>query len=124
MNRRLPFSRDSEAGKLPRQQEQEILAAASKVFRTAFPNSERAGCPPQITLLSVVRKRCEAGESERILEHMTCCSACFGEYEDLLAKRKGLEKPAASDALCRAGDYNWCCDLVQRFSKCAGSPAI
>ena len=88
MNRRLPFSRDSEAGKLPRQQEQEILAAASKVFRTAFPNSERAGCPPPITLLSVVRKRCEAGESERILEHMTCCSACFGEYEALLRKER------------------------------------
>ena len=88
MNRRLPFSRDSEAGKLPRHQEQEILAAASKVFRTAFPNSERAGCPPPITLLSVVRKRCEAGESERILEHMTCCSACFGEYEALLRKER------------------------------------
>jgi len=88
VNRRLPFSRDSEAGKLPRQQEQEILAAASKVFRSAFPNSERAGCPPPITLLSVVRKRCEAGESERILEHMTCCSACFGEYEALLRKER------------------------------------
>jgi len=88
VNRRLPFSRDSEAGKLPRQQEQEILAAASRVFRTAFPNSERAGCPPPITLLSVIRKRCEAGESERILEHMTCCSACFGEYEALLRKER------------------------------------
>jgi hypothetical protein len=88
VNRRLPFSRASEAGKLPRQQEQEILAAASKVFRTAFPNSERAGCPPPITLLSVVRKRCEAGESERIFEHMTCCSACFGDYEALLRKER------------------------------------
>ena len=88
MNRRLPVSRDSEAGKLPRQQEQEILAAASKVFRTAFPNSERAGCPAQTTLRSVVRKRCEAGEGERILEHLTCCSTCFREYENLLRKEK------------------------------------
>ncbi len=88
MNQRLPISRDSEAGKLPRQQEHEILAAASKVFRTAFPNSERAGCPAQTTLRSVVRKRCEGGEGEKILEHLTCCSTCFGEYEDLLRKEK------------------------------------
>ncbi len=88
MNRRLPVSRDSEAGKLPRQQEHEILAAASNVFRTAFPNSERAGCPAQTTLRSVVRKRCEAGEGERILEHLTCCSTCFREYENLLRKEK------------------------------------
>jgi hypothetical protein len=39
-------------------------------------------------LLSVVRKRCEAGKGERILEHLTCCSTCFGEYEDLLRKEK------------------------------------
>lgn len=101
MNRRLPFSRDSEAGKLPRQQEQEILATASKVFRTAFPNSERAGCPPPITLLSVVRKRCAASESERILEHMTCCSACFGEYEGLLRKER-VSKTLRLLALCAA----------------------
>ena len=88
MNRRLQVSRDSEAGKLPRQQEHEILAAASKVFRKAFPNSERAGCPAQTALRSVVRKRCEAGEGERILEHITCCSACFGEYEGILRKEK------------------------------------
>ena len=88
MNPRLPISRDSEAGKLPRQQENEFLAAASKVFRTAFPNSERVGCPSQTALRSVARKQCEAGEGERILEHMTCCSACFGEYEALLRKER------------------------------------
>ena len=88
MNPRLPISRDSDAGKLPQQQENEFLAAASKVFRTAFPNSERAGCPPQTALRSVVRKQCEAGEGERILEHLTCCSACFGEYESLLRKER------------------------------------
>jgi len=86
VNPRLPISRDSEAGKLPRQQENEFLGAASKVFRTAFPNSERAGCPSQTALRSVARKECEAGEGERILEHMTCCSVCFGEYEALLRK--------------------------------------
>jgi len=88
VNPRLPLSRDSEAGKLPRQQENEFLAAASKVFRTDFPNSERAGCPLQTALRSVVRKQCEVGEGERILEHLTCCSACFGEYEALLRKEK------------------------------------
>ena len=88
MNPRLPISRDSEAGKLPRQQENEFLAAASKVFRTAFPNSERAGCPTQAALRSVARKECEAGEGERILEHMTCCSVCFGEYEAFLRKER------------------------------------
>ena len=88
MKRRFQVSRDSEAGKLPRQQEQELLAAASKVFRSTFPNSERTGCPPETALRSVVRKRCETGEGERILEHLTCCSACFGEYEGLLRKEK------------------------------------
>lgn len=88
MNPRLPISRDSEAGKLPRQQEHEFLATASRVFRTAFPNPERAGCPPQAALRSVARKQCEAGEGERILEHITCCSACFGEYEGVLRKER------------------------------------
>ena len=101
MNRRLSFSRDSEAGKLPRQQEQEILAAASKVFRSAFPNTERDGCPPPITLLSVVRKQCAAGEGERILEHMTCCSTCFREYESLLRKER-VSRTLRLLAICAA----------------------
>lgn len=101
MNPRLSISRDSDAGKLPRQQENEFLAAASKVFRTAFPNSERAGCPPQTALRSVVRKQFEAGEGERILEHITCCSACFGEYESLLRKER-VSRTLKLLALCAA----------------------
>jgi hypothetical protein len=121
VNRRLPFSRHSEAGKLPRQQEQEILAAASKVFRTAFPNSERAGCPPQTALRSVVQKRCAAGEGERILEHMTCCSACFGEYEGLLRKER-VSRSLKLLALCATllittGAAIW-------FNTFRGAPAI
>ena len=88
MKPRLPVSRDSEVGKLPPQQENEFLAAASKLFRTAFPNSERAGCPSDTALRSLVRKQCDASEGESILEHLTCCSPCFGEYEGLLRKER------------------------------------
>jgi len=82
------MSRTPASDTLPRQQEAELVAAAAGVFRTGFPNPERIGCPPQGTLHAVARKAGRTEESESILEHLTCCSPCFAEYERLVHKER------------------------------------
>lgn len=82
------MSRTSASDTLPRQQEAQLIAAAAGVFRTGFPNPQRIGCPPQETLHAVARKAGGTAESESILEHLTCCSPCFTEYERLVHKDK------------------------------------
>jgi hypothetical protein len=88
VNQRAPMSRTPAPDKLPRQQEAELIAAAAGVFRTGFPNPERIGCPPQGTLHAVARKAGGTAETESILEHLTCCSQCFTEYERLVHKER------------------------------------
>lgn len=85
--------------KLPRRREQEFIAAAARVFRTGFPNPERTGCPTQGGLQSVARKERGSVESQNILEHLTCCSQCFAEYEGLLRKERA-SKSLRILALC------------------------
>ena len=85
--------------KLSRRREQEFIAAAARVLRTGFPNPERTGCPPQEGLQSVARKERGSVESQNILEHLTCCSECFTEYEGLLRKER-VSKSLRILALC------------------------
>jgi hypothetical protein len=82
------MSRTPASDTLPRRQEAELIAAAAGVFRTAFPNPERIGCPPQEVLRSVARKGRSTAETESILEHLTCCSPCFTEYERLVHEER------------------------------------
>jgi len=82
------MSRTPASDTLPRRQEAELIAAAAGVFRTGFPNPQRIGCPPQETLNAVARKGGGTAEGESILEHLTCCSPCFTEYERLVHKDK------------------------------------
>ena len=84
---------------LSRKREAEFIAAAARVFRTGFPNAERSGCPSQERLQSVTRKGRGSVENEGVLEHLTCCSPCFAEYEHLLRKER-LSKNLKVLALC------------------------
>ena len=84
---------------LPRQREAELIAAAARVFRTGFPNTDRSGCPAHEALQSVSRKKRGSVESEAVLEHLTCCSPCFSEYERILRRDK-LSKNLKILALC------------------------
>ena len=99
MNSQVPMSPTSAHEALSRKREAEFIAAAARVFRTGFPNPERSGCPAQEALQSVARKTRGAGESEGVLEHLTCCSPCFAEYEHLLRKER-LSKNLKILALC------------------------
>ena len=99
MNRRIPMSPTSTPEGLPRQRETQLIAAAARVFRTGFPNTDRSGCPTQEALQSVSRKTRGSVESEAVLEHLTCCSPCFAEYERLL-RRDRLSKNLKILALC------------------------
>jgi hypothetical protein len=99
VNRRIPKSPTSTPEGLPRQRERELIAAAARVFRTGFPNSGRSGCPTQEALQSVSRKTRGSVESDAVLEHLTCCSPCFAEYERLLRSDR-LSKNLKILALC------------------------
>ena len=99
MNRRFRMSPTSTPEGLPPQREAQLIAAAARVFRTGFPNTDRSGCPTQETLQSVSGKTSGAVESETVLEHLTCCSPCFAEYERLL-RRDRLSKNLKVLALC------------------------
>lgn len=99
MNPQVPMSPTSAHEALSRKREAEFIAAAARVFRAGFPNPERSGCPDKEALHSVARKTRDAAESEGVLEHLTCCSPCFAEYEHLLRKDR-LSKNMKILALC------------------------
>ena len=97
MNPRVPNSPAIEG--LPRRKEADLISAAARVFRTGFPNAERIGCPSQETLQSIVKKGRGATEDESVLEHITSCSPCFVQYEQLL-HRERTSKNLRLLALC------------------------
>ncbi len=97
MNTRRPNSQSATSG-LPRATEAQLIAAAARVFRTDFPNDERSGCPPPEALKAVAQKRSTA-EASGVLEHLTCCSPCFAQYEQFLANERS-SKSLRLSALC------------------------
>ena len=88
MNPRVPISVTSSSEKLPPRLEAQLLAATARILRTGFPNAERTGCPPQQTLQVVARKATSDIESRNVVDHLTCCSPCFTEYERLMRREK------------------------------------
>ena len=82
------MSATSSSEKFPPEMEAQLLAAAARIFRTDFPNAERTGCPAQEALRSVARKAAGDIESRNVIDHLTCCSPCFAQYERLLHREK------------------------------------
>ncbi len=99
MNSETPASGMSTGEGLSRKQEAQLIAAAARVFRTGFPNPERSGCPSREALQALARKNLGDADSEMVFEHLTCCSPCFSEYENLLRKER-LSKQLKMLALC------------------------
>ena len=93
------MSATSSSEKFPPQLEAQLLAAATRILRTDFPNAERTGCPAGATLQSVARKAAADSESRNVVDHLTCCSPCFVEYERLLRREKAW-KSTKLLALC------------------------
>jgi hypothetical protein len=98
VNTRRPNSPESAISGLSRETEARLIAAAARVFRTGFPNAERSGCPPREALKAVARKR-PTVETDGVLEHLTCCSPCFAQYEQFLANERS-SKSLRLLALC------------------------
>lgn len=99
MKQRVPFSVGTASEKLPPATEEALLAAARRLFRDAFPNSERSGCPSLDLLVSVSRRSASESDSRRVLDHLSCCSPCFGDYEKL-ARQNRLARNLKLLALC------------------------
>jgi hypothetical protein len=68
----------------------ELITAAGHLFRTDFPNPSRVGCPGPTELQSVV-DTVPHSEFPGILDHLSCCSPCFAEYECLVRKSRSLK---------------------------------
>ena len=99
MKQRVPFSAGTASEKLPPATEKALIAAAGRLFRGAFPNAERSGCPPRDLLVSVSRHSATESDSRRVLDHLSCCSPCFGDYEKL-ARQNRLARNLKLLALC------------------------
>ena len=99
MKPRVPISATGASEKLPPRVEADLVAAAARLFRSGFPNAERTGCPPREALLSAARNAASDVESRNVLDHLTCCSPCFVEYERLVRKDR-LSKKFKLLALC------------------------
>lgn len=99
MKQRVPFSAGTASEKLPPATEEALIAAAGRLFRGAFPNTERSGCPSRDLLVSVSRHSATESDSRRVLDHLSCCSPCFGDYEKL-ARQNRLARNLKLLALC------------------------
>lgn len=89
MNRAIRISPTSGAQKVSWNGD-ELITAAGHLFRTGFPNPSRVGCPASTKLQAMV-DAVPQFESPDILEHLSCCSPCFAEYEYLLRKKRAFK---------------------------------
>ena len=89
MNRAIRISPTSGAQRVPWNGD-ELITAAGHLFRTGFPNPSRVGCPASTELQAMVAT-VPHYEFPGILDHLSCCSPCFVEYECLLRKRRVLK---------------------------------
>src|SRR5438067_1790 len=72
----------------------EFLESARAYLSEAFPNPDRAGCPPDSALRSLAFNPRESDAT--ITEHIGTCSPCFTRYSELLAELKAQRQLEAS----------------------------
>jgi hypothetical protein len=80
----------------------EFLESARAYLSDAFPNPDRAGCPPDSTLRSLAFNPRE--NDATVTEHLAACSPCFRRYSALLAELK-VQQELEKSRLARA--YAW-----------------
>lgn len=71
-----------------------FLESARAYLSEAFPNPDRAGCPPDSALRSLAFNPRE--DDPTITEHIGTCSPCFKRYSELLAELKAQPEVEAS----------------------------
>lgn len=74
-------------GKPPEPKGDTIIDAAIDLFRSGFPNPERDGCPSAIAISTAARSGLKPANVD-VLEHLTCCSPCFVQFERALVGAK------------------------------------
>src|SRR5438876_12335039 len=70
--------------------EEKLISFARSYLAENFPNPGRIGCPPVQALQRLAKHPTQRDLS--ITEHLSHCSPCFLQYQELLAALK-LEKP-------------------------------
>ena len=85
----------------------EFLQSARTYLSEAFPNPDRAGCPPDSALRSLAFNPRESDAT--ITEHIGTCSPCFKRYSELLTEFKAQQELEESSwnraGLRRASGY-------------------
>ena len=71
--------------------EKTIVDAAIDLFRTAFPNPEHHGCPTAEAIRANARRGLKPKDVD-VLEHLTCCSPCFVQFEQALAEARDTKR--------------------------------
>lgn len=82
---------------------QDLFDFARAYLSEAFPNPERAGCPPDHVLLSFARNPRHKDGS--IADHVTCCSPCFKAYTAHLEQARAEAKQSRQTT--RAAWIRW-----------------
>ena len=72
----------------------EFMESARAYLSEAFPNPDRAGCPPDSALRSFAFNPRESDAT--ITEHIGTCSPCFKRYSELLTEFKAQQELEAS----------------------------
>jgi hypothetical protein len=88
---------------LSREEEKQLLEAGEEVLIEEFSNPDQLGCPGSavLRLLVLHSRRLGLAERERILDHMTCCSACFREF-NIVSRQVRHRRQLAVFGLCAA----------------------
>jgi hypothetical protein len=68
----------------------EFRESARVYLLEAFPNSDRAGCPPDSLLRPLAFHPSESDAT--VTEHLAACSPCFKRYSELLAELKAQQE--------------------------------
>ncbi len=66
--------------------EEEFFGFAKSYLSEAFPNPQRIDCPPDCELIGLAEH--PSGADPSVSQHLTCCSACFNRYMEILADLK------------------------------------
>lgn len=80
-------------------QVRDVVALGRKCSKTAYPNSERKGCPDLSTLRAMAYRDRRLSLTDLPLSHVVSCSPCFQQYLRLrrtLVLMRGLQVTAAS----------------------------
>jgi hypothetical protein len=105
-----------------------LMRDGAKFFREAFPNPDRIGCPDHAALGALAGHRPHTRAEQDVVEHVTCCSPCFIEYEELVQRRRARHRvkvlAACASAAILVSATIWLASHWDRTSPIGQKPEV